>query len=279
MPVCRYEYDAFGGTTVRDIFGNVIDPTTGHIGNINPFRWKSHYYDAETKWYYIDGRYYDPAIYAYVTVDKPENLLENAGLIYACCRYLIAVNNAVSLPAMIATIFTVQALAVDMEFYRDHSVREIMDHYNPLKQALGRVTEWINGLDKWVRILIGVILIAIAVAITVATHGAALKLLLGVLIGVLTSMAASGLAAVDNGESFASGAVEGFATGLMMAGITAVVIAAYSAISGAIKAARAANAAKAQPTAGEANPAANQAQQQPQFCNYYLNQSSAALKG
>ena len=30
------------------------------IGNLNPIRWKSLYYDVESGLYYIDGRYYSP---------------------------------------------------------------------------------------------------------------------------------------------------------------------------------------------------------------------------
>jgi len=31
-----------------------------HIGNINPFRYRSYYYDTETKLYYLNSRYYNP---------------------------------------------------------------------------------------------------------------------------------------------------------------------------------------------------------------------------
>ena len=54
--VAQYEYDSFGKTTVKDSSGNV-NTNAGFIGNINPFRWKSFYYDVETGFYYATGRY------------------------------------------------------------------------------------------------------------------------------------------------------------------------------------------------------------------------------
>lgn len=44
-------YDKKGGTIITD---------EGHIGNINPIRWKSQYYDNESKLYFVNGRYYSP---------------------------------------------------------------------------------------------------------------------------------------------------------------------------------------------------------------------------
>ena len=60
ITVARYTYDAWGKVlTVKDANGNNITSTT-HIANINPFRYRSYYYDKETKLYYLQSRYYDP---------------------------------------------------------------------------------------------------------------------------------------------------------------------------------------------------------------------------
>lgn len=56
--IAQYEYDSFGKTTVRDSSGSV-NTNESFIGNINPFRWKSFYYDVETGFYYANGRYYE----------------------------------------------------------------------------------------------------------------------------------------------------------------------------------------------------------------------------
>lgn len=58
--VVSYEYDSWGNIlSIKDSQGNEITDTT-HIGLINPFRYRGYYYDNETKWYYLNSRYYNP---------------------------------------------------------------------------------------------------------------------------------------------------------------------------------------------------------------------------
>ena len=63
--VARYEYDIFGNCTVYDE-NNKVNADPNFIGNINPFRWKGFYYDAESGLYYANGSYYDPTTGLYV---------------------------------------------------------------------------------------------------------------------------------------------------------------------------------------------------------------------
>lgn len=56
--VAQYEYDSFGRTTVKMPNG-AVNASDRFLGNINPFRWKSFYYDAESGFYYANGRYYE----------------------------------------------------------------------------------------------------------------------------------------------------------------------------------------------------------------------------
>ena len=46
-----YSYDAWGKVTA-----------SGSIGQINPIRYRGYYYDTDTGFYYLQSRYYDPAI-------------------------------------------------------------------------------------------------------------------------------------------------------------------------------------------------------------------------
>ena len=39
------------------------------IGHINPLRYRGYYYDAETGFYYLQSRYYDPAICRFINDD------------------------------------------------------------------------------------------------------------------------------------------------------------------------------------------------------------------
>ena len=66
--VAFYDYDAWGNCTVYDSSAKVLtDPTS--IANINPLRYRGYYYDAETGFYYLQSRYYDPAICRFINAD------------------------------------------------------------------------------------------------------------------------------------------------------------------------------------------------------------------
>lgn len=58
----------FGGSRAR---GNheVIDYTDFGLGEINPFRYRSYYYDTETGLYYLKSRYYDPQTGRFISMD------------------------------------------------------------------------------------------------------------------------------------------------------------------------------------------------------------------
>ena len=52
--LCSYQYDSWGNIiSIKDNNGNIIRDTS-HIGIINPYRYRSYYYDNETKLYYLN---------------------------------------------------------------------------------------------------------------------------------------------------------------------------------------------------------------------------------
>ena len=57
-----YDYDAWGNCTV-------YDSSDAAIGDLNPLRYRGYYYDAETGFYYLQSRYYDPAICRFINAD------------------------------------------------------------------------------------------------------------------------------------------------------------------------------------------------------------------
>jgi len=80
--VVKYKYDAWGNC--------VIDASTTNteLANLNPFRYRSYYYDTETGFYFLKTRYYDPEIGRFMTIDDigyldPESI--NGLNLYACC--------------------------------------------------------------------------------------------------------------------------------------------------------------------------------------------------
>ncbi len=78
--IAEYAYDAWGNC-------KILKDTDG-IGEINPFRYRSYYYDTETKLYYLQTRYYDPETGRFISQDDvsyldPEHI--NGLNLYAYC--------------------------------------------------------------------------------------------------------------------------------------------------------------------------------------------------
>ena len=69
--IASYSYDAWGNHKVFNsnrvviydsLSGEVTSGYEQHIGNINPFRYRSYYFDTDSRLYYLQTRYYDPEI-------------------------------------------------------------------------------------------------------------------------------------------------------------------------------------------------------------------------
>ena len=78
--VVQYEYDAWGNHTLS---GSNLE-----LGKINPFRYRSYYFDTETKLYFLQTRYYDPEVGRFINIDSieyadPETI--NGLNLYAYC--------------------------------------------------------------------------------------------------------------------------------------------------------------------------------------------------
>ncbi len=60
--VVSYTYDSWG--KIINVSGNK------EVAHINPFRYKSYYYDEESQFYYLNSRYYDPETGRFINADK-----------------------------------------------------------------------------------------------------------------------------------------------------------------------------------------------------------------
>ena len=83
--VVEYKYDAWGNHAILDANG---DDLTSGVGVLNPFRYRSYYYDEETDLYYLQTRYYDPEVGRFLSQDDvsylaPDNI--NGLNLYAYC--------------------------------------------------------------------------------------------------------------------------------------------------------------------------------------------------
>ena len=79
-----YRYDAWGQIVTMDAAST---PYYNAL-NANPLRYRGYVYDNETGFYYLQSRYYDPAVRRFINADSPEMALE-AGItdknLYAYC--------------------------------------------------------------------------------------------------------------------------------------------------------------------------------------------------
>ncbi|MCR5185353.1 MAG: hypothetical protein K6C32_04690 [Bacilli bacterium] len=84
----HYVYDAYGNHKVLDSNNNEITNPT-HIGLLNPFRYRSYYYDQESGLYYCNARYYYPVWRRWLTPDH-YSYLDNKSLVginlFAYCK-------------------------------------------------------------------------------------------------------------------------------------------------------------------------------------------------
>ena len=60
--VAEYTYNAWGE----------ILSATGTKASVNPLRYRGYYYDAETGFYYLQSRYYDPTLHRFINADAAE---------------------------------------------------------------------------------------------------------------------------------------------------------------------------------------------------------------
>ena len=61
--IASYTYDPWGKIT--SVSGSNLE-----LANLNPFRYRSYYYDSETNLYYLQSRYYDPTVCRFINCDN-----------------------------------------------------------------------------------------------------------------------------------------------------------------------------------------------------------------
>ena len=86
--IARYFYDAWGAVHAVTDNNGVEITNASHIANLNPFRYRSCYYDSDIKLYFLKTRYYDPETCRFINADDtsyldPEKI--NGLNLYAYC--------------------------------------------------------------------------------------------------------------------------------------------------------------------------------------------------
>ena len=83
--VVKYDYDSWGKViAITDATGTEITDQS-HIGNINPYRYRSYRYDRETGLYYLQSRYYNPEWGRFLNADGYITGIAIGNNLYAYC--------------------------------------------------------------------------------------------------------------------------------------------------------------------------------------------------
>ena len=68
--IATYAYDPWGNPTgIYNANGTSIAQNIAHVAAYNPFRYRGYRYDADTGFYYLQSRYYDPTICRFINAD------------------------------------------------------------------------------------------------------------------------------------------------------------------------------------------------------------------
>ena len=93
--------DSNGNTVVSyiyDAWGNIFSVTgtmAATLGVDNPFRYRGYFYDEETKFYYLQSRYYDPNICRFINADEFTMLYNAPGNVLGANMFIYCMNNPV----------------------------------------------------------------------------------------------------------------------------------------------------------------------------------------
>ena len=69
--VATYKYDPWGKPLgIYNASGSSISQTASNVAAYNPFRYRGYRYDADTGFYYLQSRYYDPAICRFINAGE-----------------------------------------------------------------------------------------------------------------------------------------------------------------------------------------------------------------
>ncbi len=167
--VARYEYDIFGNCTVYDE-NNKVNADPNFIGNINPFRWKGFYYDAESGLYYANGSYYDPTTGLYVDSAPIDGVMENA-LSNNLDRNGLMCNNILELACNPSTVFNVTELHSDPTYDVTDKFPDWMKRQIKRQERINKILRWYQDLHWGWKLGVGIALLIGAIGFTVATGG------------------------------------------------------------------------------------------------------------
>ena len=163
-PYAQYFYDAWGNSQVENY-------TNDNIRNIKPFRWKSHYYDAESELYYANGSYYDPKVGLHLDAAGISSVIENAFTVFGFDINGIMCDNILAYLPYIYTILTTLELSPDPAYDPDANKPWWELWWNGIARWFASAVKWFNELDIGWQIGLGLVFFDVACIITMLTAG------------------------------------------------------------------------------------------------------------
>ena len=134
--IVTYSYDAYGNIL------SITDNSINNIGEINPFRYRSYYYDIETNLYYLNSRYYNPETGRFLNADgiisSNEDIISSNLFQYASNNFINNVD--ISGNSIISSIKKAIKAVGDSVYYASNEVKKRTG-------LLGNVA--INGLQNF----------------------------------------------------------------------------------------------------------------------------------
>ena len=234
LPVVRYYYDAWGNCKM------VQYKDGADIGNINPFRWKSHYYDVESGLYYANGSYYDPEAGLHVDAMPVSTAIENAFEVFGLDLNGIMCDNILAYLPYVYSAFTTIELTANQGYDPNANKSGWEIFWNGVKQSLANL----SGAQK-IGIVVGLLLVLVACVVVMvlapeasAAVAAMGRVVIGFLIGVASSVAISTVTAMATGGDVAEAFVSSLADSILICGILAFVGAGISVIKAGVRSVR-----------------------------------------
>ena len=174
LPTAIYYYDAYGNCKVYDVDGNE-NTDSDFLGNINPFRWKGHYYDVESGLYYANGSYYDPEVGLHVDAMPVSAAIENAFEVFGLDLCGLMCDNILAYLPCVYSIFPMLDLSPDPLYDPDANKSGWELFWQGVGEWFNGVTKWFNEIDIGIKIGVGLLLFAAACALVIisAPTGAA----------------------------------------------------------------------------------------------------------
>lgn len=142
--IAAYSYDAWGNIT--DITGNM------DIAELNPFRYKSYYYDKESGLYYLRSRYYDSKTGRFINADDLELLsfnTDDTNMYAYCCCNPVMLHDPYGNESYKVSIFSISEFQSEMSYMKSNLIVTGMVSavYTKVSDTKDGFVSWWNSLD------------------------------------------------------------------------------------------------------------------------------------